>query len=163
VARKWLTRDALGQPHCYSEYYRNYYRLRPCLTHPAFINYVKRMALHAVRYGGSRWLHFDNCAQMQVPAALVPSPEEGRASAIPTRRFQSSQTPAGGDVSVAPSGRDHQRRGSNLRPRSDGSSKRSCPRAVQVSFWPIGGGKSVNGGVACTRIGHMTTPNVPDQ
>ena len=63
-ARNWLSRDVHGQPHSYSEYYRSYYRYRPCLTNRGFIDYVKKMARYAVAHVGSEWLHFDNVAQM---------------------------------------------------------------------------------------------------
>jgi len=61
-AEEWLAMDAFGQPQVYSELYRGYYRYRPCMTHRAFVDYVKRAALTLIRSCGSRWIHFDNNA-----------------------------------------------------------------------------------------------------
>lgn len=61
-AEQWLARDSFGQPQVYSELYRGYYRYRPCLTHGAFVDYVKRAALTLMRDCGSQWVHFDNNA-----------------------------------------------------------------------------------------------------
>lgn len=61
-AEEWLARDAFGQPQPYSELYRGYYRNRPCMTHGAFVECVKRAAITLIRDCGSQWIHFDNNA-----------------------------------------------------------------------------------------------------
>jgi len=63
-AENWLAVDAYDRPHLYSEYFRCYYRKRPCMTSREYVEYVKRVVLHAVEHGGSDWVHFDNTAQM---------------------------------------------------------------------------------------------------
>jgi len=63
-ARNWLTKDIHGLPYQYSEFYRCYYRYRPCMTHEAYFDYVQRMALYLVRNAGSQWILFDNNAMM---------------------------------------------------------------------------------------------------
>lgn len=61
-AEAWVARNSLGEPQIYSELYRGYYRYRPCMTHDAFVAYVKKAALTLIRECGSRWIHFDNNA-----------------------------------------------------------------------------------------------------
>lgn len=63
-ARSWLSEDMTGEPHPYSEFYRVYFRYRPCLTNQDFIDYVKRMVLYLVKHAGSEWVHLDNHAMM---------------------------------------------------------------------------------------------------
>ena len=63
-ARQWLAIDSQGQPHSYSEYFRCYYRQRPCMSSQPYIDYVRRMALYAAEHCNSDWIHFDNNAQM---------------------------------------------------------------------------------------------------
>lgn len=63
-AREWTAVDYWGQPQIYSEYYRRYYRHRPCLTHRAFSEYVGRAAKILVGEYGATFLSADNNAQM---------------------------------------------------------------------------------------------------
>lgn len=63
-ARAWTALDYWGKPHVYSEYYRRYFRHRPCLTHRAFSEYVARAARILVGEYGAVLLSCDNNAQM---------------------------------------------------------------------------------------------------
>jgi hypothetical protein len=63
-ARDWTATDFWGQPQMYSEYYRSYWRHRPCLTHRAFSDYVGRAAQILAREYGATFFSADNNAQM---------------------------------------------------------------------------------------------------
>lgn len=63
-AEQWLSIDQFGLPHQYSEYYRCYYRLRPCMSRMAFAEYVGAAAVKAIREAGAEHILFDNSAQM---------------------------------------------------------------------------------------------------
>jgi hypothetical protein len=59
----WPSLDQYGQYHQYSEFYRCYYRLRPCCTHKEYSNYVAKAAIKAIG-DGADVIFFDNSAQM---------------------------------------------------------------------------------------------------
>lgn len=63
-AKKWLSRDQFGQPHQYSEFYRVYYRFRPCMSNLEFAKYVGKAAIKAIKEAGADCVFFDNSAQM---------------------------------------------------------------------------------------------------
>ncbi len=63
-AREWTAMDHLGQPHSYSEFYRCYWRHRPCLTNRAFSEYVAQAAQILVKEYGVTYFYADNNAQM---------------------------------------------------------------------------------------------------
>ncbi|OHB53286.1 MAG: hypothetical protein A2Y12_15675 [Planctomycetes bacterium GWF2_42_9] len=56
--------DPTGQPQLYSEYFRCYYRQRPCMSRPEFTDLIIKITLKAIKEGGSEWIHFDNVAQV---------------------------------------------------------------------------------------------------
>ena len=59
-----IAHDHYGQKHTYSEYYRNYYRWRPCSSNKEFGEYFGRAAVKAIKDAGAEFIAFDNCAQM---------------------------------------------------------------------------------------------------
>ncbi|MFH1613988.1 MAG: beta-galactosidase trimerization domain-containing protein [Planctomycetota bacterium] len=63
-AKDWIAVDQFGLPHQYSEYYRNYYRWRPCSSNPEFAEYIGTAGAKAVKETGADHIHFDNAAQM---------------------------------------------------------------------------------------------------
>ncbi len=63
-ARDWTALDYWGKPHVYSEYYRCYWRHRPCLTHRAFSEYVAHAAQTLIKDYGATYFNCDNNAQM---------------------------------------------------------------------------------------------------
>ena len=63
-AREWTALDYWGKPQSYSEYYRCYYRHRPCLTHRAFSDFVGGVAHMLVKDYGVSYFLADNNAQM---------------------------------------------------------------------------------------------------
>lgn len=64
AAREWTAIDFWGKPQVYSEYYRAYYRHRPCLTHRGFSEYVARAAQILVKEYGATFFYADNNAQV---------------------------------------------------------------------------------------------------
>jgi len=62
--RNLVAVDSTGQPQLYSEYFRCYYRQRPCMSRPEFTDLIIEIALKAIKEGGSDWIHFDNVAQV---------------------------------------------------------------------------------------------------
>lgn|GEM_PF-6870117 len=62
-ANNWLTRDQNGLPQQYSEYYRIYYRFRPCMSNPEFGEYVGNATAKAIA-DGANMICMDNSAQM---------------------------------------------------------------------------------------------------
>jgi hypothetical protein len=54
----------VGKKHQYSEFYRCYYRWRPCSSNKEFGQYIGRAAVKAIEEAGADFIHFDNSAQM---------------------------------------------------------------------------------------------------
>lgn len=56
--------DQFGLPHQYSEYYRCYYRFRPCMSDLEYAEYVGKAAVKAIEEAGAEHIFFDNAGQM---------------------------------------------------------------------------------------------------
>ncbi|MEX0777049.1 MAG: hypothetical protein WD042_15195 [Phycisphaeraceae bacterium] len=63
-AHEWTALDYWGKPQPYSEFYRCYWRHRPCLTHRAFTDYVAHAAVMLIKEYGAIYFNCDNLAQM---------------------------------------------------------------------------------------------------
>jgi len=56
--------DQFGSKHQYSEFYRNYYRWRPCSSNKEFGEYFGRASVKAIQEAGADFIMFDNSGQM---------------------------------------------------------------------------------------------------
>jgi hypothetical protein len=63
-AKDWMSYDQWGEKQQYSEYYRCYYRWRPCSNNKEFGDYFGRAAVKAIKEAGADFIHFDNSSQM---------------------------------------------------------------------------------------------------
>jgi len=59
-AKDWIQRDASGLPILLVYGYQQSYRYRPCFTHQAYLDYLKKIVQYAVEEVRTDFIHFDN-------------------------------------------------------------------------------------------------------